>query len=112
MDDQMVKELMTTVTCAVCGRRYEAGDINILYHQEQLWFISVYCQGCHTKGLVAALIKDKGDVEVVSDLTELESGRFSATLSINTDDVLDVHNFLEDFDGDFAALFGSKGQDN
>ncbi len=108
MDDHLVKELMSTVNCAVCGRRYEASDINILYHQRELWFISVYCQGCRTKGLVAALIREGEKAQLVTDLTEEEMARFKDAASVTADDVLDIHGFLEGFDGDFGSLFGSR----
>lgn len=106
MDDNLVKELMTTVNCSTCGRRYEAGDVNILYHQRELWFMSVSCQSCRTKGLVAALIKSGGKAQLVTDLTEEELARFREASPISADDVLDVHNFLEGFDGDFSSVFG------
>ncbi len=105
MDDYLVKELMTTVNCAVCGRRYEAVDVNIVYHQHELWFISVSCQSCHTKGLVAALIKDGEKARLVTDLTEEEMVRFKEATPVSADDVLDVHRFLEGFEGDFSSLF-------
>lgn len=105
MDDNLVKELMTTVNCSVCGRRYEAGDVNILYHQRELWFMSVSCQSCRTKGLVAALIKGGEKARFVTDLTEKDMARLKEAPPVNADDVLDVHNFLEGFDGDFSSLF-------
>lgn len=105
MDDNLVKELMTTVNCTVCGQRYQIGDINILYHQRELWFLSVFCQSCHTKGLVAALIRAGEKAQLVTDLTEEEMARFKEGLPVSADDVLDVHSFLEGFDGDFASLF-------
>ena len=108
MDDRMVRELMTTVNCAVCGRRYAADNISILYHQNELWFISVSCGSCHTKGMVAALIKEGGEAQFVTDLTEAELARFIEGPPISGDDVLELHDFLKSFDGDFASLFGKK----
>lgn len=107
MDDYTVRELLATVNCAACGRRYGVQDINILYHQRELWFVSVFCQGCQTKGLVAALIK-WGEAPLITDLTEEEAVRFRESPAIGADDVLDLHNFLEGFDGDFGSLFGEK----
>ena len=108
MDDGMVKELMATVTCAVCGRRYEAGNINVLYHQRELWFVSVVCQACNTKSLVAALIKEGSGPQVVTDLTDEEMARFMDASPVSADDILDLHAFLEEFDGDFAGIFEKK----
>ncbi len=108
MDEGKVKELMATVTCAVCGRRYDPGNIRILYHEQDLWFVSVVCQACNTKSLVAALIKEGSGSPVVTDLTDEEMARFMEGFPVSADDALDVHAFLEEFDGDFAGLFEKK----
>lgn len=108
MDDGIVRELMTSVNCAVCGQRYQKGNVDVLYHQQELWFISVFCQSCQTKGLVAALIKESGEAQLVTDLTEEEMARFIESPAVTADDILDLHAFLKDFDGDFASLFGKS----
>jgi hypothetical protein len=107
MDDHQVKHLMTTINCTECGRRYEAGDIGIVYHQQELWFISVSCRNCGARGLVAALIKEGSNAPVITDLTPEELARFSEAAPVSADDVLDVHLFLEGFDGNFGAQFQS-----
>lgn len=106
MEDRVVQEIMTGVNCSVCGQNYQAGNIKILYHEQDLWFIRVFCQSCRTRGLVAALIKEAGEARIVSDLTEDEMARFMEAPPVTGDDLLDVHSFLDNFDGDFASLFG------
>ncbi len=39
-------------------------------------------------------------------LTEDESERFAQMKPVSGDEVLDVHEFLREFDGDFKTLFG------
>jgi hypothetical protein len=92
--------------CAVCGRRYEPANVNVLGHREDLWFISVFCSSCRSQGLVAAVVKEGKLPEVVSELTEGEEGRFTAP--VEADDLIDIHAFLKDFHGDFSALFSRK----
>ena len=111
MDEKFIKKLLSNMKCGVCGRHYQPSQINILGHREDLWFLSVFCTACTSQALVAAVIKEGKLTEVVTDLTEAELARFSADSSIEADDVLDMHNFLKDFEGDFSALFsrGKKG---
>ncbi|HJW87851.1 MAG TPA: hypothetical protein VJ565_00045 [Dehalococcoidia bacterium] len=108
MDDSLVKRLMATLKCGVCSQRYESDNVRVLGHRDELWFLSVFCPGCHSQGLVAAVIKEGKAPEVITDLTPEELEQFSREVSVGSNDLLDLHNFLRDFDGDFQRLFISK----
>ena len=95
--------------CGVCGKRYEAANINVLGHREDLWFLSVFCGSCKSQGLVAAVIQEGRLTEAITDLTEAEVSRMSDP--VTSDDLIDVHTYLQEFDGDFGELFRSiKGR--
>jgi hypothetical protein len=106
MQDRNIREYMTTVKCSVCGQFYELDDVSVLGHQDEVWFLSVFCKTCNTHGLVAALVKEAGKGRRPSEPIEGEHRGVEDTGPITFDDVLDMHNFLLDFDGDFASLLG------
>ena len=108
MEGKFIRQLLSTMKCGICGQRYEASNIQVLGHRDDLWFLGVYCSTCRSQGLVAAVIKEGRLPELVTDLTEEEFSKFSRIDSVGVDDMLDLHNFLKDFDGDFSQLFGSK----
>ena len=108
MEESLVKRLMASVKCAVCGQHYKVDDISVLGHQDDLWFLGAFCSACHTQCLVAALIKEGRAPEVAADFTEAELDKFRNVAGLTQDDALDMHNFLKDFDGDFLQLFGQK----
>lgn len=108
MDERFVKRLLASMKCGTCNKHYEPGNINVLGHQDNVWFLSVYCSTCQTQGLVAAVIKHGKAPEVITDLSETELHRFSRNGSIAADDILEMHHFLKDFDGDFSNLFSKK----
>jgi hypothetical protein len=105
MDDKLIKRLMTNVKCSVCGEHFGGENVRILGRYTDLWFVSVYCPSCHNQGLVAAVLKEGEPIEVVTDLTEDEYMKFGNTALVDADDVLGVHDFLKDFDGDFTRVF-------
>lgn len=105
MRERFIRRLVATMKCAVCGRRYTASNINVLGHKDEMWFLSVSCPACNTYGLVAAVIKGDKEPAFVTDLTEAEYAKFKSSEHIHADDVLDIHNVLKDFDGDFIKLF-------
>lgn len=107
MEERLIKQLMTSMRCDCCGQFYESYNIDVLGHREDLWFLRVLCSVCHTQCLVAAVIRQGGTPEVVTDLTEAEVDKFRDSV-VGVDDVLDMHNFLKDFDGDFSRFFTRK----
>ena len=108
MEETVIKRLMASVKCTVCGQRYETDNISVLGHQEDLWFLRVLCSTCHTQFLVAAVIKEDKEPKVITDLTEAELDKFRDAGVLSADDILDMHGFLKDFDGDFSRLFSQQ----
>jgi hypothetical protein len=105
MDENLIKKLLSNMKCTVCGRHYELANVNVLGHQENMWFLSVFCPACSSQGLVAAVIKEGKISEIVTELTEAERSKFANVPPIGADDLLDMHAFLKEFEGDFSSLF-------
>ena len=108
MEEGLIKRLMTSLKCDSCGQHYEAYNIEILGHREDMWFLRVFCSVCHTQCLVAAVVKESKAPVVISDLSEVELEKFKSAGVINDDDILNMHDFLKDFDGNFFQLFAQK----
>lgn len=108
VEEGLIKRLMTSIKCGVCGHRYEVDNINVLSHDQDLWFLSAMCSSCHTRCLIAAIVREGKAPEVITDLTEAELSRFRNVGKLTTDDVLDMYDFLKNFDGDFSRLFSQK----
>jgi len=107
MEERLIKRLMASMRCESCGQPYRAYNIDVIGHREGLWFLRVLCSACHTQCLVAAKVKESGMSEVSADLIEPELAESGGQV-IEIDDVLDMHNFLKGFDGDFSRLFGQE----
>ena len=102
--------------CSVCHRGFETDDVHVLSRKSDMWMLMVSCSECHARNFVAAVIGD-GDAEEAQlalrrlgeehiglqpdfDDEEVPDGE-----PVTVDDVLDMHSFLSEFDGDFQALF-------
>ena len=107
MEEGLIKRLVTSVKCNACGQRYEADDIEVIGHNEGLWFLRAFCSACHAQSIVAAVVKEGEAPQLITDLTDAELDKFR-NIEIMSDDVLDMHNFLEEFNGDFSRLFSQK----
>lgn len=105
MREAFLRRLFSKVSCGVCGQQYDAANIKILDQEDGLWVLSVYCGSCGTQGLIAAVVQDGNITDVITDLTEAEYERFDGSQAVGMDDVLEMHGFLKEFDGDFSGLF-------
>ena len=107
MEERNVKKLMTSIKCTSCGQNYEMRDVKILGNHQDLYFLQVSCSSCHSRFLITAVINDKSS-DIISDLTNVEFTKFKNANAPNANDVLDMHSYLKEFDGDFCRIFGYK----
>ena len=110
-EERVKRLIMAAVSrCGTCQRRYTLDDFAVIGHREHLWMVSITCDGCQHQGFVTAVIHGRSPARMgharLPELTADEDRRFASATPVATDDLLDLHLFLEDFDGDFAALFG------
>lgn len=108
MNERLIKKLISTVKCNVCGEHYEINNIEIMGHQDDTWYLNVFCPTCDRESFVAAIIKKEKAQEIITDLTEEEFIASAQDDLINSNDLLYLHSFLKDFDGDFSKLFSQR----
>jgi len=98
-------------TCAACGRPYRRDGIRVLARREALFFVALDCAGCATESVaIVSLEHGAGALSgSVPDAPPASSGRVrrAEAAPVDAADVLAMHEFLDRFDGDFQALFGS-----
>ena len=108
MSEAMLKRLFSKVTCGICGQRYDVSNIKVLDNEDGVWFLSLVCTSCGTRGLIAAVVGEGTAIDTASDLSEAEYERFADSELVGVDDVLDMHCFLKNFNGDFTSLFSNE----
>ena len=103
--------------CSVCHRVFAPDDIHVISRKPDLWMMVVECDECHARNFVAAVLNDGDPSEAQLALRRLsESGiddnpaRIESEAGptgerVSASDVVDMHEFLSTFDGDFARLF-------
>jgi hypothetical protein len=104
MDDGLIKKVLSTIRCGVCGQYYQSSNIEVLAQRGEMWFLSLFCPVCASRSLVAAIIKENDVPEIITDLSEAEYAKFSQGDAVMADDVLDIHESLKDFHGDISEL--------
>jgi hypothetical protein len=105
MDSKFLRKIMSGLKCGVCGRGYETDKINVLGYQGDVWFLNVSCTSCNSLALIAATFKQDKLNPPITDLTQAELPKFSEVGEITADDIINIHSYLREFDGDFVKLF-------
>jgi hypothetical protein len=104
---------LTAFDCGACGRSYLPSNIKVLAQRDELFFVDLTCRGCGAQA-VAIVTIEIDDAETpsidVGDLAPLQDD-VPVAPAVAGDDVLAMHEFLRDFDGDFHALFGASRHD-
>ena len=107
--------------CSVCHRDFGPEDIRVVSRKNDMWMLVVTCSECHGRNFVAAVMAD-GDTEEAQialrqlsrdgsrpqvEIEEVGEPTEKAPVGdrVTAEDVLDMHEFLEGFDGDFRRLF-------
>lgn len=118
--ERRIKQLLLSAVnrCGECRRRYDLDDFAVIGHRDHLWMVTVICEGCQSQGFITAIVDDRSDGEAISatsderprlsELTPAEAARFASLPPLDSLDVLDLHEFLETFNGDFATLFQQR----
>ena len=112
--ESLIRHLMETVRCSVCSASYQQDNVNVLGHQDELWFLTVTCPDCSTQGLIAALVRGEG---AAANPSSPESPRAAEPVRpspattpgpISEAEVADMHDFLNSYRGDLASLLTAR----
>jgi hypothetical protein len=108
--------------CSVCHNDFRDDDIQVLSRKEDMWMMVVTCAECHGRNFVAAVLGDGDSSEAQlalrrlgrdTELAEIVPARDDEPVPpdgepVTVDDLLAMHEFLDEFDGDFQRLFASR----
>lgn len=101
---RLVVKLVTRLRCVECGRLYDVEDFALVHRWQDLWVLSTRCRHCDELCHVVVYMRLDAEPEPLIDLTPEEILAVGGLPPITADDVLDVHNLLEAFEGDVGLL--------
>lgn len=104
-----IMELLSTILhCPVCNNKYNAEQTNIIEENADKYegspmLVHSDCESCKSS-VVFSISLDGPEVlsvGMVTDLTSQDARKFRDNRGISADEVLDFHEFVKTFDGDF-----------
>ncbi len=97
---EIIKQLKKTVPCNVCHKKFLDEDLQVVSTYQNEGLFHFHCHNCKNQLMV--------HVSIVGN-SEERSANFNIRTSnpdkVNPNEVLDMHNFLSKFNGDFKELF-------
>ena len=110
--------------CPVCGRSLRDCDLRMLRQVEDRYTVQVTCAACQVQFIVILAVQGEGiepvaqdelalDVDLSDDVDLLAeaASREPEPEPIQSDEILDVHLLLKDFDGRLTDLFKQPSGD-
>ncbi len=82
--------------CPACGSKYQGTEIDSIHPQEEGYLVSISCRNCNLKLSMHVLTKGFSEMHATQD--EIES-------PITIDEIVDLHEKLKHFDGNFRRAF-------
>lgn len=100
---------LSTFACERCGRTYLTSHIRVLAQRDDLFVVDFDCRSCGSRAVAFVTVEiestEDGEEHGSDLIVETEPGQLPAP--VGSDDVLDMHLFLRDFDGDFRRALDS-----
>ena len=107
MDEKLLRKMVSSIKCSQCGQHYGTANTDLLGHRDRrLWVFSVSCPSCGARRrlVVAGGVDQRTELPQV-DAEHIEAETSDSSTPLTSDDVLEMHVFLKDFNGDFRTIF-------
>ena len=130
--ERILRKLFMEQHCLHCGCPYDPTNVMVLARRSEVWMVMISCADCTQKDTYVVkfppqlqgqrritsyrlskppastpLPEESQSPSTLPDLPETPLAHPSQlpSTSVNVDDVLDMHLFLKNFNGDFQRLF-------
>lgn len=92
--------------CPLCQSRQGAMEANILEESGESHLIHLRCQNCQTAILALVTLTPLGlnSIGTITDLSVIDAQRFKDAESLETDEIIDLHQILKNQSQFFALL--------
>jgi hypothetical protein len=105
--ERLFRHLLVTHRCNNCRQRFQRDRFSVVARHDRLWVVSARCSSCHTVRTFWVPFRSGGHPRM-TEVTAAEQRRLDTLPILDADDVLNMHEFLASFDGDFQSLFAEK----
>lgn len=114
--ERIIRDRFTHRSCGRCGARYSAESVVILARRPSHWMVMVSCPHCSQRNVyLISFAEAESSHAAAADAPDTPLAPPPAAIPdpipsiqpISESDVAAMHDFLQDFSGDFQTLFST-----
>lgn len=100
-----IEHIRKSCKCVSCKKKYKDEDIHVIACTKNEALMELHCEKCnHSTIVTVTLSPESPEVEITEKNTHREHR------AISKNDILDMKNFLNKFDGNFKKIFNDMSQ--
>lgn len=100
---QLIKNIQAEMRCPRCQSHYKKEDIVVLGCINNACLVHLDCGICGNSLLATIMINSQISKKIPGSKEQIPSKE-----PLNSDDIINLHQFLKDFNGDFKKIFGDN----
>ncbi len=104
---ELIKNIQAMMRCPSCGSSYEENHIHFLGQLDMAALIQLDCQSCGLPVMATIVVSEKQPAAAPKLMTDVSREELKDVNRepVTADHVVDTHQFLKGFDGNFEKLF-------
>lgn len=106
--ENAVKHLLKTSKCLHCKNKYIADDVNLIATTKSEALFDMRCHECKCSTIVTVLLSPEKEINHQRITGQTRRAVGISQNSISQNDILDIKNFLNNFNGDFKKIFSKE----
>ncbi len=104
----VIRNIKSHVNCPQCDNSYSNDDINVISAVGEKCMIVAQCDYCKTSILITANLSPNSPEAATTTSINTTVQPMDTKEIVSSDDVMDVHQFLKDFKGNFDEILPNK----
>lgn len=107
--EELLKNIQAMIKCPHCGSSYTKENISIIGNMGEAVLVQLSCISCKMPVMATIVAKGSNPYVGLSAKPQMISqqavNNYASEKEITSDEIIDMHNFLGSFNGDFEKLF-------
>lgn len=102
--EKTVRHIKETCICLHCRSGYESNDIQLIATTKVEGLFEIICKKCGASSIITVVLTPESKIQNAKIKQEISRNH----RKISENDILDIKNFLNNFDGNFKKIFTEK----
>ncbi|OIP22530.1 hypothetical protein COX95_01565 [bacterium CG_4_10_14_0_2_um_filter_33_32] len=112
--EELIKNIQSMIKCPSCGSSYKKENVQLMGQLGQAVLVQLSCYICKMPVMATIVVSgpnagkpsfEKDSIEKILDNNPIEPIKEKTENPVSSNEILEMHEFLDGFDGNFESLF-------